>query len=114
MSADPPAEKKAPTSNIQHPEKLQYPSSKRVAWVSIFGCWSLEFHWSLDVEVWSFHHGLSIIETVTYVPVPACEWIRPRRAYFTCKRSLPKCLPMLCCNCQNTVTACMSPVAPTG
>src|SRR5262245_970724 len=58
--------------------------------------------------------GRSRIVTVTYVPVPACEWIRPRLACFTCRRSLPKCLGILCCNCQNVVTACINPVAPTG
>ena len=34
------------------------------------------------------------MDTVTYVPVPACEWIAPLRALCTCRVWSPKCLPM--------------------
>jgi hypothetical protein len=44
-------EKKAPTSKLQAPEKLQTSNKRRVG----FEAWCLEFLWSLDVGAWSFY-----------------------------------------------------------
>jgi hypothetical protein len=46
---------KAPSSNLQHPEKLQKPSfGNRVDCAGEFGVWDLEFLWSLELGIWSF------------------------------------------------------------
>jgi hypothetical protein len=44
---------KAPSTNLQHPEKHQSSSSKKFArdW---FDVWCLKFLWSLEVGAWSF------------------------------------------------------------
>src|SRR6266568_3654773 len=59
-------------------------------------------------------YTVSRIETVMYVPVPACECMSPRLGFFTCNVPFPKCFSIVRCNCQNAKTACMRPVAPTG
>jgi hypothetical protein len=44
---------KVPTSNIQHPEKLQASSFERGCGPALFGALSLEFLWSLELGAWS-------------------------------------------------------------
>ncbi len=51
---------------------------------------------------------------MTYVPVPACEWIAPRLASLTWSVASLKCFLIDDCNCQTANTPCISPVAPTG
>jgi hypothetical protein len=47
---------KAPTTKLQHPEKLQASTSKWNPDVQrrLFGVWLLELLWRLDVGVWNF------------------------------------------------------------
>src|SRR5256885_24043 len=44
--------KKAPSTKLQAPTKLQTPSSKIRS--TVFGVWSLVFLWSLVLGIWSF------------------------------------------------------------
>src|SRR2546428_5207502 len=47
---------KAPSINIQDPEKIQIPSSNPVTGQR-FGFWCLDLLWILDVDAWSFSFG---------------------------------------------------------
>jgi hypothetical protein len=44
---------KAPSSKLQHPEKLQTANTNQHGHGN-FGAWCLKFLWSLDVGAWSF------------------------------------------------------------
>jgi hypothetical protein len=52
---------KAPSTNIQAPEKLQIPNPKDIEKASVgIGAWCLMFVWSLDVGAWNFLGGSSV------------------------------------------------------
>src|SRR5438309_6344761 len=65
---------KAPSSNLQGPEKLQAPGSnegKRLLWNLPFGICDLELLWSLEVEAWSFCPGLLPVRAGSlFIPGP--------------------------------------------
>src|ERR1700692_3126336 len=46
---------KIPSTNVQHPEKLQNPNSKLRT--QCFGPWTLRLLWSLDVGAWYLANG---------------------------------------------------------
>src|SRR5438876_4905860 len=45
------------TSNIQHPEKIQGPTSATAAWALDLGAWRLDLLWILDVGCWMLDVG---------------------------------------------------------
>src|ERR1700722_7144585 len=64
FSSDAKAERqKAPSTNIQAPEKHQHPSSQKTTVADdprwMFGDWNLELLWSLKLGIWSFAFTLA-------------------------------------------------------
>src|SRR5436305_3441481 len=77
-----------PNSKLQAPEKVQIPSFKFRAPVSLrrFGIWSLMFLWSLVLGVWCFF-GASIMHA-QQTPAPAAP--RPQDPLITMMLAQPR------------------------
>src|SRR2546428_10967319 len=78
---------KAPSINIQDPEKIQIPSSNPVTGQR-FGFWCLDLLWILDVDAWSFSFGSWIFAPRQPPPDETANYRSHRQNLPSIKRSV--------------------------